>query len=126
MASRTRRIFKWALLPLGLFLGLAHLRLAAKAGFVARGTEPFSFWVALLTGPASTLPGSLTAFFKPVAGGLWLSCGAFISYLAMMSALGPEADFAKSVSYFGRISGPMLALGLAAIFLARRTDSAQG
>ena len=112
-------MLRLALLLAGIGIGLWHLKLGARAWFVARNDEPLSFWIFLLTGPFSTLPASIASFFRPVFGGTWLCCGALICYVAVMNALGPKGNLDASVSGFIRYSAPMLALGLAAFIMAR-------
>lgn len=112
-------MLRLALLLAGIGIGLWHLKLGARAGFVARNDEPLSFWIALLTGPFSTLPASITSFFRPVIGGTWLCCGALICYVAAMTALGPKGNLDDSLWTFIRYSAPMLALGVAAFIMAR-------
>lgn len=107
------------MLVMGIVVGVLHLRIALRGWFVARNTEPASFWVFLFTGPVSTLPASITAFFKPKIGGLWLICGALVSYVFAMAALGAKGDFSRAIWFLTRCSGPMLALGLAFLFLSR-------
>ena len=97
-----RTMLRLALLLGGIGMGLWHLKLGVRAGFVARNDEPLSFWIFLLTGPFSTLPASITSFFRPAIGGTWLCCGALISYVAVMTALGPKGDLDASLLTFTR------------------------
>ena len=117
-----RICLKLAVLAVGIYVGLQHLKVGAKAWFTARNDEPAAFWLAIYAGPLCTLPASITAFFNERVGGWWLICGAFLFYIGAMGALGPEATTDNAIWFLSRWSAPMIAIGLAFLFLAKRQD----
>src|ERR1700693_4466115 len=62
-------------------LGVGHLNLALQAIFVFRSGEPLTSWIAVLVGPASTLPAAVLALLSTRLGGYWLIGGAALSFL---------------------------------------------
>lgn len=115
-----REIIRYGLFIIGLLIGGVHLKLALKALFVFRNSEPISMWVSVIAGPLSTLPAVIFAFFWPKAGGLWLICGAILSLIAITINLGANRDTQNIIWYFLRYSAPMLVLGLVALLRIRK------
>ncbi|TLY20315.1 MAG: hypothetical protein E6K68_08160 [Nitrospirae bacterium] len=115
-----RRILKYSLLALGILAGSHHLWLAIKAWFVFRNDEPFPLYIFMFAGPLSTLPASITAFFKPKVGGTWLICGSILAFIAAMVTAGPKRDLDTAMWFFTNYSAPMLVLGIAVFLLARK------
>ena len=117
-----RTSLRLVVLAVGVFVGLQHLKVGAKAVFTARSDEPAAFWLMIYAGPLCTLPASITAFFNERVGGWWLICGAFLFYVGAMGALGPKATSDDAIWFLTRWSAPMLVIGLASLFLAKRQD----
>ena len=111
--------FRYAFLIVGILLGLFHLRLAAKALFVFRGDESLLLRLFVLFGPLSTLPASITAFFRPLIGATWLIVGSAVSFLFVVMDERQEGDFSTLMSILTTYSLPMFALGVALLFIYR-------
>ena len=113
-----RMLLRYSLLSVGVILGVYHLLLAAKGLFVARNEEPPWFWIFLFSGPLTTLPGSLTAFFEPRIGAIWLICGGVLPFIAAI-AVPTNQDFRSALWFFSVYSGPLVLLGLVAVILSK-------
>ncbi len=113
------RILKYALLLVGVLVGILHLWLAIKAMFVFRNQEPLSMWIFVLTGPLSTLPAIVTAFIWPRIGGSWLICGSVVSSVAALTNVELNKGLQEIIWYFTSYSAPMVVLGIALLSLER-------
>lgn len=98
-------------------LGVWHLNLALQAIFVFRSGEPLFSWIAVLVGPASTLPAAVLAFFVKRAGGYWLVGSGILSFLVF--AIGEHNVTENLLPFFLRISLPMILIGGLLTFLPR-------
>ena len=107
---------KYILLLVGIVLGCAHLWLALKAMFVFRSDEPASTWNFIVSGPLSTLPAVIVSYFWPKIGGTWLIVGSVLSFLFAIASMQTDRNLHDIVWYFTAYSGPMLVLGIGAIF----------
>ena len=108
---------KLVLYTIAIVVGVYHLWLAFKAIFVFRNDEPLSLWIFTLAGPLSTLPASVTGIYNSKIGGLWLVCGAIVSFVAAMFTAGSNVDIDTGAWFLKMYSGPMLLLGIAFIAL---------
>jgi len=113
-----RWIVRHVVLLAGIIFGIRHLWLAFGAWFVFRGDEPMFLKIFMLTGPLSTLPASITAFFRPKIGSMWLICGSVVSFIAVMTDAVPKRDFDQIVWTY---CAPMLVLGVLALFTIKRS-----
>jgi len=120
-----KKDFKYVLLLAGFLVGTYHLWLTVKAVFVFRIHEPISLWTFVFTGPLSTLPASITAFFKPKIGGTWLIGGSVVSFLAALATVAPEGDFTALIGFLKTYSAPILVLGVATFLLEVRLAQQQ-
>lgn len=102
-------------------LGVWHLALALQAIFVFQTDEPVISWIAILTGPASTLPAALVAVFAERAGGCWLVVAGVLSFLVF--AVGERGAMENLFPFLSRISIPMILIGAVVIYLPRRRSS---
>src|SRR4029453_7786577 len=102
----------------GIALGVWHLNLALQAIFVFRADEPIFSWIAILTGPASTLPAALVAFFAKRIGGYWLVGGGLLSFLVF--AIGEHGTTENLFPFLSRISLPMMSIGAIVVYLPKR------
>ena len=114
-----RSVFKYTLLLAGILIGTYHLWLSFKAWFVFRNNEPVSLWIFMFSGPLSTLPASITAFYEPKIGSSWLICGSIISFIFAMVAAGDERDLDTAVWFLTTYSAPLFVLGLGVFLVAR-------
>jgi hypothetical protein len=96
-------------------LGIWHLTLALQAIFVFRAGEPIVSWIAILCGPASTLPAALLAIFSRRAGAYWLIGGGIISFLVFAIGEGVASD--NLLPFLSRISIPMVVMGAILVYL---------
>jgi hypothetical protein len=101
-------------LIIGLTIGILHFLLAAAGVFTFNEYTPWLSWTFVLTGPLQTLPASITAFFFPMVGGIWLVAGAALSFLALVLDVG---DFSEKLQLVVRYCIPMLVLGLVSFYL---------
>lgn len=115
-----QRIITYGVLIIGILIGIAHLKVGIKTAFVFSVNEPILAWVFVLSGPLSTLPAAIVAFFWPKIGGMWLVVGSLLSLIAV-AILGVEGGDLKNiiVRYFISYSTPMLMLGLVALLKDR-------
>jgi hypothetical protein len=98
-------------------VGLWHLDTAMRAILVFREGEPWSSWMTMIFGPIATLPAALLSFYRRKVAGYVLIFGAAVSFGIFVLA----GDAGEHVLGFVRIIyGPMLALGVAFVFLSRR------
>lgn len=114
------RILKYTLLLVGVLVGILHLWLAIKAMFVFRNQEPIPMWIFVVTGPLSTLPAIVTAFFWPRIGGSWLICGSVVSFLAALTNMEVNKGLQDIIWYFTSYSAPMVVLGIALLLLENK------
>jgi hypothetical protein len=110
-----RRFVTAVVLGAGLALGLWHHWLAVRAIFVFRGAEPLASWMAVLAGPASTLPAAIVALFRRTFGGWWLIGGGLVSTAALV-----VSDAGIASWFITRITLPMCGLGVGLLLLDRR------
>jgi Na+/H+ antiporter NhaD/arsenite permease-like protein len=115
---------KYGLLIGGIVIGIIHLKLVGRALFVLRGDEPLSLRIFLVTGPLSTLPAAITAFFKPGIGSAWLICGSILSFVAASVADDGGVDLFSEI--FMPDTLPMLVLGVIAFLLYKFPGKEQG
>ena len=108
----------------GIALGVWHLKLAIEAIFVFRAGEPIISWIAILSGPASTLPAALAALFTKRGGGYWLVGGGFFSFLIF--ALGERGVTENFFPYLSMISLPMIVLGAVLLYLPKKRSLSPG
>jgi hypothetical protein len=98
-------------------LGVWHLNLALQAILVFRSDEPLFSWIAILTGPACTLPAALLSVFAKQAGGYWLVASGVFSFL--MFAIGEHGATENLLPFLSRISVPMTLTGAILIHLSK-------
>jgi uncharacterized integral membrane protein len=98
-------------------LGVWHFNLALQAILVFRTGEPISSWIAVLTGPACTLPAALLAVFTKRAGGYWLITSGILSFLVF--AVGEQGATENLFPFISRISVPMTLIGAILIYLSK-------
>jgi len=111
-----KRPLMYILLFVGILVGCRHLWLAVKAMFVFRNDEPASTWYFIMSGPLSTLPAVVIAFFWPKIGGSWLIFGSILSFLLAIMSMQGDPNLHDIIWYFTAYSVPMLILGLGIIF----------
>lgn len=109
-------IIKYILLLIGIIVGIFHLKQGIKAMFVFRTNEPITMWVSVIAGPLSTLPAVLLSFFLPKIGGVWLVCGAALSFAAFLINIHTFRDI---IWYLLAYSFPMLVFGIVALKVSR-------
>lgn len=97
-------------------LGVWHLDLALHAIFVFRSSEPLTSWIAILAGPASTLPAAVLALLSN-RGGYWRIGGAVLSFVVF--AIGERGITENLFPFLLRISVPMLFAGACVLYLPR-------
>ena len=114
-----RWIVKCVVLLGGVIFGIRHLWSAFGAWFVLRDDEPISLKIFMLMGPLSTLPASITAFFRPKIGSVWLICGSVLSFIVVMNGAFPKRDFEEIVLTY---CAPMFVLGVLALFTINSRD----
>jgi len=98
-------------------LGVWHLNLALDAIFVFRSGEPLTSWIAILAGPASTLPAAVLALLSNRGGGYWLIGGAVLSFVVF--AIGERGITENLFPFLLRISVPMILAGACVLYLPR-------
>ncbi|MEO8306259.1 MAG: hypothetical protein ABI724_19270 [Betaproteobacteria bacterium] len=98
-------------------LGIWHLNIALQAMFLFRSGEPLMSWIAILVGPASTLPAAILALWSSRGGGYWLVAGGVISL--MVFAIGERGGLENILPFVLRISMPMILSGASIAFLSR-------
>jgi len=98
-------------------LGVWHLNLALQAIFVFRTGEPLTSWIAILVGPASTLPAALLALVSNRSGGYWLIGGAVLSFVVL--AIGERHLTENLFPFLVRISMPMILAGACVLYLPK-------
>ena len=98
-------------------LGVWHLNLALQAIFVFRSGEPLTSWIAILAGPASTLPAAILALLSNRAGGAWLVGGAALSFVVF--AIGERGISENLLPFLLRISMPMILAGACVLYVPR-------
>jgi hypothetical protein len=102
---------------LAIGLGAWHFNLALQAILVFRTGEPILSWIAILTGPACTLPAALLATFAKQAGGYWLVSSGVLSILVF--AAGEHGATENLLPFLSRISVPMILIGTILIYLSK-------
>lgn len=117
MGGLVERFPKYALLLVGILIGCAHLWFAIKAMFVFRNDEPFAMWIFIVSGPLSTLPAVIVGFFWPKIGGTWLILSSILSFFFALAGIQINGNLQQMLWYFASYSAPMLALGIAALFV---------
>ena len=98
-------------------LGAWHFNLALQAILVFRSDESIFSWIAILTGPACTLPASLLSVFAKQAGGYWLVASGIFSFLVF--AVGEHGAAENLLPFLSRISVPMTLIGALLIHLSK-------
>ena len=98
-------------------LGAWHFNLALQAILVFRSGEPIFSWIAILTGPACTLPAALLSLFAKQAGGYWLVASGIFSFLVF--AVGEHGATENLFPFVSRISVPMTLIGAILIHLSK-------
>ena len=98
-------------------LGVWHLNLALQAIFVFRSGEPLTSWIAIMAGPASTLPAAVLALLSNRGGGYWLIGGAVLSFVVF--AIGERGITENVFPFLLRISVPMILAGACVLYLPR-------
>ncbi len=98
---------------IGVSMGLINLAYAAAELFVLSNDDHWSALIALLAGPASTLPAVITAIFFRRIGGYWLCTGSVIAFIAEVLYPGQNMAYLRMFGIY--LTSPMLALG--AMFL---------
>jgi hypothetical protein len=91
-----------------ILVGAWHLNLALLQAITTlwdAGTT--TRWIAILVGPASTLPAVALAFKATKAGAYWLIVGGILSFALI--ALVDGVGFAGYLRYFLQVSAPMIA-----------------
>jgi hypothetical protein len=104
---------------LAVALGLWNLYEAVGAIFVFREGEPWNSWVWILFGPTAILPVALLSFYQREAAGYLLIFSAVISFVAFAM---DEGSLEYLLPFLGMTIGPMLAIGIGFVFLARERD----
>ena len=105
-------------------LGVWHANLALQAILVFRAGEPIVSWIAILTGPASTLPAALVAVVAKRGGGYWLVGGGILSFLVF--AIGERGATENLFPFLSRISLPMIVIGAVLVYLPKTRSSSPG
>lgn len=100
-----------------LALGAWHLSLAVEAIWVFRTGESIVSWIAVLTGPACTLPAALLALFKKQVAGYWLVGSGIFSFLVF--AAGQPDAAANIFPFLLRISVPMVLVGALLVYSSK-------
>ena len=109
-------MMRYALIAVGLLLGIWHFKVAIKAMFVFRDNDPSSMWNFILTGPLSTLPAVIVSFLWPKIGGSWLLLGAVLSAVFAVIATLDQRLIWVILLY----CAPMLILGLGLLLLGNQ------
>jgi len=102
---------------LAIGLGVWHFNLALQAVLVFRSDEPIFSWIAIVTGPACTLPAALLSVFAKQVGGYWLVASGIFSFL--MFAVGEHGATENLFPFVSRISVPMTLVGAILIHLSK-------
>ncbi len=105
-----------SLIVIGAFIGLWHFRLAMRAVLVFRHDESVLSWVAILSGPLSTLPAIIVSVINRKLGSSWLIIGSLVSLLAMV--LGENFKMERVIPFFYMFSTPMIILGIGFIIVS--------
>ena len=79
MTIEKQKIPTGALILIGVVVGIFHLQEGIMAIFVFKNNEPISSWIFMISGPLSTLPATITAYFNKRIGGWWLIFSGIIS-----------------------------------------------
>ena len=79
MTIEKQKIPTGALILIGVVVGFFHHIEGITAIFVFKNNEPISSWIFMITGPLSTLPATITAYFSKRIGGWWLILSGIIS-----------------------------------------------
>jgi uncharacterized membrane protein HdeD (DUF308 family) len=79
MTNENQKIITGALFLVAVVVGLLHHQEGVAAIFVFKNNEPISSWIFIFTGPLSTLPATIVAYFNKKIGGWWLILGGLIS-----------------------------------------------
>lgn len=98
-------------------LGVWHFNLALQAIFVFRTGEPVASWIAVLAGPASTLPAALFALLSRRGGGSWLAIGAVVSFCAF--AVDERGMTENTLQFLLRITVPMVVASVVVLCVPR-------
>jgi len=122
MQLKIRTVLSIVLLSAGVLIGIWHFQFAGRSIFVFRQGEPILSWLAVLCGPASTLPAVITGAFSTRIGGFWLVLGSIVS-LVSFSLLQPL--MARDIGFALQFSLPMLLLGIGLILLGRKKKNLQ-
>lgn len=112
-----QRILSYGVLIIGILVGISHLKVGVKTMFVFGVNEPVLAWMFVLSGPLSTLPAVIVAFFWPKIGGIWLISGSIVSIIAITILGINKGDFEDIMWYFISYSTPMLVLGIASLLM---------
>jgi hypothetical protein len=115
----TSRAAQSAFLLFAVPLGLWHWYLAASAIFVFREGEPIASWIAILIGPALTLPLAILSLWNGRAAAWGLVSAAVVSGLATAMVGGMEEPAGLLFGLATLTSGPILVTGLACLVIAR-------
>ena len=99
-------------------LGFWHWYFAGTALFAFREGEPPASWVAVLLGPALTLPLVLLSVWNGRAAGWGLVFASLISGIATAIAGGLEEPMGLLFGLATLTSGPMLVVGLACLTIS--------
>jgi hypothetical protein len=112
----SKELGKFSLILSSLAIGIWHFGFALKAIFVFRPKESLLLWIIIFAGPLSTLPAVLVSLFWFRIGGIWLVCGGLVSLIALLFFEIPNKFF-YLFQYVLKFIGPMLLLGLLALFV---------
>src|SRR5205085_905376 len=95
--------------------------------FLFKNGEPITSWMAIISGPLSTLPADFLSAFKPKLGGYWLIAGSLVSCASVALGSFGNPDWRKDVlGAFCFFTAPMLLLGTGTLLVARSKGSRGG
>jgi hypothetical protein len=118
---KQRRYLRLLLTLAGIAVGVWHLDLALRALFVFRESEPVSSWIAVSTGPLTTLVATLVGSWQRKIGGTWLIVSGAIALISFV--IGEGALTARTFQYALLISAPMTAIGTGFLWLRNRDEA---
>jgi len=106
---------KLVVLLTGIAVGIWHLSLALQALFIFRESEPITSWIAIATGPLTTLIATIWAGAQPKLGGRWLIGSDGVALFSFIVGEGFLSE--RTLQFALWISLPMAIIGVAFLWL---------